>query len=129
MSARPLDVVRACLNAYAGKDRAAIEALIAPGYRFTSPLDNGLDRKTYFERCWPNSKSLESFDFICGAEDGERAFVVYEARTNADKTLRNCEVHTVRNGKLEATEVYFGWNLPHPAPDGSFIEIGNDGHS
>jgi hypothetical protein len=122
MTARPLDIVRGCLEAYARKDRAAIEALIAPGYRFTSPLDNAIDRATYFERCWPNGAFLKAFDFICGAENGDRAFVVYEACTDAGKRFRNCEVHTVRNGKLESTEVYFGWNLPHPAREGSFID-------
>ena len=61
-------ISRACLQAYVDKDRDAAEALIADDFRFTSPLDNALDRKTYFERCWPNSKSMESFEIVeeCG---------------------------------------------------------------
>jgi ketosteroid isomerase-like protein len=54
--------------------------------------------------------------------DGERAFVTYEARTSAGKRFRNTEVHTVRDGKLAATEVYFGWDVPHKAPSGGFLE-------
>ena len=42
----------------------AFEALIAADFHFTSPLDNRIDRETYFERCWPNSKTIEGFDFL-----------------------------------------------------------------
>lgn len=45
--------------------------------------------------------------------------------TDSGKRFRNSEAHTVRDGKLLATEVYFGWDLPHRAPEGSFVE--NDG--
>ena len=127
MATDALAVVRACLKAYVDKDRNAIEALIAGDYLFTSPLDNALDRATYFAICWPNSKAVKSFDFIAGAEDGDRAFVVYEGETLAGKRFRNCEVHTVRGGKLVSTEVYFGWNVPHPAPAGKHVD--NDGAS
>jgi hypothetical protein len=44
MAASPLTVARGCLEAYVAKDRAAIEALIAKDYHFTSPIDNALDR-------------------------------------------------------------------------------------
>ena len=29
---------------------------------------------------------------------------------------------TVRDGKIVEVEVYFGWNVPHPAPSGGFVE-------
>jgi len=113
MATDPLAVVRACLKAYVDKDRTAIEAMIASDYHFTSPLDNALDRASYFAICWPNSAAMKSFDFITGAEDGDRAFVVYEGETLAGKRFRNCEVHAVRDGRLVSTEVYFGWDVPH----------------
>jgi hypothetical protein len=122
LATAPLAVVRACLKAYVDKDRNAIEALIAGDYRFTSPLDNALDRTSYFAICWPNSAAMKSFDFIAGAQDGDRAFVVYEGETSAGKRFRNCEVHTVRGGKLVSTEVYFGWNVPHRVPAGTHVD-------
>jgi ketosteroid isomerase-like protein len=121
MKTSPIEIARACLNAYVDKDRAAIEALIATDFHFTSPLDNAIDRQTYFQRCWPNSEAIESFDFIHAAEAGDRAFVVYEARVKSGKRFRNCEVYTSRDGKLVATEVYFGWDLPHRAGIGGFF--------
>ena len=36
--------------------------------------------------------------------------------------FRNCEMYTVRDGKLVATEVYFGWNLPHRVPKGAHAD-------
>jgi hypothetical protein len=122
VSVSPVTVVRACLQAYVDKDQGAIEKLIADEYRFTSPLDNALDRANYFERCWPNSPAIAAFTVIHEATDGECAFVTYEARTSTGKRFRNTEVHVVRDGRLIATEVYFGWDVPHKAPLGGFLE-------
>lgn len=110
----------ACLQAYVDKARGAAEALIADDFRFTSPLDNALDRSTYFERCWPNSRLMTRVQIIEAVDDGDRAFVIYEADMGK-KRFRNCEMHTSRDGKLVAVEVYFGWDLPHPAPSGAFV--------
>lgn len=115
------DVARACLKAYVDKDRAAIEALVAEDFRFTSPLDNALDRASYFERCWPNSAAMKSAHVVECAQDGPQVFIVYEADTG-NKRFRNCEMHTVHAGRLVAVEVYFGWDLPHPAAAGRFVE-------
>jgi len=117
-----LALAKAALHAYVNKDRNAIESVIADDFHFTSPLDNRLDRATYFNRCWPNSKAMES---VVVAEEsvgfGDRAFVIYEAVAGG-KRFRNCELHVARDGKLVSVEVYFGWNIPHPAPKGQFID-------
>jgi len=118
------ELARACMQAYVDKDRRAAEALIADDFHFTSPLDNALDRATYFARCWPNSASMREVTVVQSVDVGESAFIVYEAGT-AKKRVRNCELHTARNGKLVSVEVYFGWDLPHPAAPGGFVE--NDG--
>ena len=116
------DTARACYQAYIDGNRDAIEALIADDFRFTSPLDNGLNRETYFERCWPNHEHCEAFEFINVQPAGEKVFVVYEARSSHGNTFRNCEILTVRNGKIAEAEVYFGWSLPHDAPEGRFLD-------
>jgi uncharacterized protein YndB with AHSA1/START domain len=54
-------IASATSEAYVAKDRAAIERLIAGDFHFTSPLDNRLDRATYFARCWPNSERFNGF--------------------------------------------------------------------
>jgi ketosteroid isomerase-like protein len=129
VQSNPLALARACFEAYARKDRASIEALLREDFHFTSPIDNALDRTTYLERGWPNRRYTESFDHIYQVEEGDRAFIVYEARTTNGKRFHNAEIHTVRDGKLVALEVYFGWDLPHQAPDRGFIENDCEGHA
>lgn len=117
----PVAVARAAYQAYVDIDRDAIEALIADDFRFTSPLDNGLDRAAYFSRCWPNSKTIAGFDFIHLVTAQDRVFVTYEARTAQGKRFRNTEILRVRNGKITEAEVYFGWDVPHAATAGGFL--------
>lgn len=119
----PVSVVKRALRAFAESDREVLEAVIADDFRFTSPLDNGLDRKTYFERCWPNNEHIKGIDCIASASEGDRAWVMYEGFTN-DKRFRNAEVYTVRGGRITEALVFFGWDVPHPAAAGSFV--GND---
>lgn len=121
MTDETIAVGRAIFDAYVRKDRAAIETLIADDFHFTSPLDNRLDRATYFARCWPNSATIEGFDFVHLVPDGERLFVTYEGR-GGGRRFRNTELLTIENGQVTDVEAYFGWSLPHPAPLGSFIE-------
>ncbi|MEO5883670.1 MAG: nuclear transport factor 2 family protein [Caldimonas sp.] len=121
----PLAVFRKSYRAYVDKDLAAIESILADDFHFTSPIDNRLDRKTYLRICWPNSQGLERFDEVFACEAGDRACIAYEATAKGGKRFRNCEIATVRDGKLVAVEVYFGWNVPHKLADGSHAD--NDG--
>lgn len=116
-----VSIARAAYEAYVSKDRAAIEALIAGDFHFSSPLDNRLDRAGYFARCWPNSKMTESFEFIHLVQHGEQVFVTYEARTTGGRRFRNTEIVTVRGSKIVEVEVYFGWDLPHKGAVGGFV--------
>ena len=58
----PVAIARAAYEAYERKDRTAIEELTAEDFHFSSPLDNRLDRETYFSRCWPNSQTIAAFE-------------------------------------------------------------------
>ena len=86
-------VVRGVYKAYETKDRAAIEALLAHDFHFTSPLDNRVDRATYFKVCWPNSESVQRFDLVSLVVDGDKAFVTYEAQWThkGTRAFRNTE--------------------------------------
>jgi ketosteroid isomerase-like protein len=118
----PGAIARAAYECYVNQDRAKLEQLIAEDFHFTSPLDNRIDRKTYFERCWPNSENMAGIDFKHMVVEGDRVFVVYESMTRDGKWFRNCELVTVRDGQLTEVEVYFGWDLPHKAAPGGSID-------
>jgi hypothetical protein len=57
-SVAPVSVAKKTYQAYVNKDRAAIESLVAEDFRFTSPLDNCINRETYFARCWARHARL-----------------------------------------------------------------------
>jgi ketosteroid isomerase-like protein len=120
-TARNVAIARAAYESYVRKDRAALEKLIAADFHFTSPLDNRLDRETYFRRCWPNSKVIQGFDFIHLVTDADRVFVTYEGRNTNGRRFRNTEILTIRDQQIVDVEVYFGWSLPHKAPQGGFL--------
>ena len=118
-------IARAAYEAYVTKDRAAIEELIAEDFHFTSPLDNRLDRETYFQRCWPNSEMIAGFDFIHLVIDSDRVFVTYEGRNTDGRRFRYTEILTIRDHHIVDVEVYFGWSVPHTAPQGGFVNEEN----
>ena len=121
-TARNVEIARAAYDAYVTKDRAALEAIIARDFHFTSPLDNHLDRETYFRRCWPNSKTIAGFEFIHFVPDGDRVFVTYEGRNSNGHRFRNTEILTIRDAQIVDVEVYFGWPVPHRAAQGGFVD-------
>ena len=98
-------IARAAYEAYVAKDRAAIERWIAPDFHFTSPLDNRIDRATYFARCWPNSETINDFDFINLVADGDKVFVTYEGRHADGRVFRNTEIVTVHQNQIVDVEV------------------------
>jgi ketosteroid isomerase-like protein len=115
-------VARASYEAYVKKDRAAIEKLIAQDFHFTSPLDNQIDRATYFARCWPNSELISGFDFVRLVPSGDEVVVTYVARTKKGASFRNTEILTIQHSQIVNVEVYFGWPLPHKAPVGGYVD-------
>ena len=116
-------IVRASYEAYVRKDREALEALIDEDFHFSSPLDNRIDRATYFARCWPNSEGISGFQFIHLVQQGHIVFVTYEGTRQGGGRFRNTEVVTVRGERIVEVEVYFGWSIPHPAPAGGFTNV------
>jgi ketosteroid isomerase-like protein len=122
--ADPIAVAKKSYQAYVDKDRAALEQVIADDFHFSSPLDNRIDRRTYFARCWPNSENIADFKFIYLVHEDHRVFVTYEGHSSSGKGFRNTEILTIRHGKLVEAEVYFGWSLPHEAASGGFTNPG-----
>jgi ketosteroid isomerase-like protein len=115
------EIVRACFVAYEDKDRQAIEEILSSDFTFTSPLDNKIDRRTYLDRCWPISKNVQDFKLVNLAASGSQVFVTYVSTLDSGKSFRNTEIFEVADGKIKSVEVYFGWDVPHKAANGSFL--------
>ena len=112
MAADRLQLVRDSYTAYETGDRALIERVIADDdFTFSAPPDVGIDRATYFERCWPNGQHMARFDFVRLRETDDEVLVTYEA-TRADGTrFRNTELFGFEGDRIARVEVYFGWDL------------------
>jgi ketosteroid isomerase-like protein len=106
-----LKLTRDSYRAYEIADRRLIEDLLTDDFTFYSPADVGIDRGTYFERCWPNSELIESFECKRLVEMEGEVLVTYEATKTDGKRFRNTEILTFEGDKICRVEVYFGWNL------------------
>jgi ketosteroid isomerase-like protein len=106
-----LKISRDCYGAYVSGDRRVVEDLLTDDFTFYSPADVGIDRAAYFERCWPNSKMVKSFDFKRLVEAGDEVVVTYESTKTDGSRFRNTEVLTFRSDKICKAEVYFWWDL------------------
>ena len=104
-------LAREMYEAFAAGDRETVERLLAEDFTFHSPPDPELDRAGYFERCWPNHDTIDSFDFVRVVEDGDEVIVTYEAAKADGRRLRNTEVLTFEGDRLRRAEVYFGWDV------------------
>jgi ketosteroid isomerase-like protein len=106
-----LQAVRDSYRAYESGDRALIESILSPGFTFYSPRDDGLDRATYFERCWPNAGALDKFEFVRLVEADDEVYVTYEATRTDGTRFRNTEIFGFDGDRIAKVEVYFGWDL------------------
>ena len=112
-----LQIARESYGAYVSGDRSVIERVMGDELIFSSPADVGIDRATYFERCWPNAEMIAAFEFKRLAESGDdEVLVTYEASRNDGTRFRNTEILTFDGDKIREVEVYFGWDLEPGAP-------------
>jgi ketosteroid isomerase-like protein len=103
---------RRLYEAFVAGDRGFVESILAEDLEFFSPVDVGLDRAGYFERCWPGSGQGGTFEFVRLIEAGDEVIVTYEM-TKPDGTKgRNTEVLTFSGEQICRVEVYFGWDVP-----------------
>ena len=87
-----LKLAREAYGAYESGDRRVIERLLSDDFTFYSPPDPGIDRAAYFERCWPNAESIESFEFKRLVEAGNEVIVTYESTKSDGRRFRNTEI-------------------------------------
>jgi ketosteroid isomerase-like protein len=106
-----LRAVRDVYTAYETGDRSLVEDRLSEDFVFYAPPDPGIDRATYFERCWPNSRSIESFDFKRLVPIGDEVLITYEITKADGGRFRNTEILAFAGERICRAEVYFGWDL------------------
>ena len=106
-----LQVVRDIYGAYESGDRSVVERNLAEDFVFSAPPDVGIDRATYFERCWPAAGTIVAYEFPRLFEAGDEVVVTYNATRTKGPRFRNTEIFGFDGDKVNRVEVYFGWNL------------------
>jgi ketosteroid isomerase-like protein len=102
-------LARSYFDAFQNADRAAMEALLAPDFTFTSPFDDRIDRAAYFERCWPHASSFRFRDDKRIFVQGDECFVLYETEGKPGGTFRNAELFRFEGEQLRSVDVFFGF--------------------
>ena len=104
-------IARDLYRAFAAGDRDFVERVLTEDFTFSSPLDVGLDRAGYFERCWPGAGQGQQFDFVRVVQSDDEVIITYEMARADGGRGRNTEILTFRGEQISGAEVYFGWNL------------------
>lgn len=102
------EIIHAVFAAYLANDRKAVEGFFSDDFRFTSPYDDAIDKRTYFERCWRGSGWIERHDLEKIVVDGNKAFVTYACTAKGGKAFRNTEFFVFDGDKVKRIDVYFG---------------------
>ena len=106
-----VNTARELYLAFAAGDRDVVEGILADEFTFSSPVDVGLDRAGYFERCWPGAGQEQQFQFVRLVETGDEVIVTYEMTHQDGGRGRNTEILSFNADRITGAEVYFGWNL------------------
>jgi ketosteroid isomerase-like protein len=102
------DLIRVLFDAYMANDRKAVENAFTEDFRFTTPYDDGIDKTTYFERCWTTSAWIERQELEKIFVEGDEAFVTYFCAAKDGKRFRNTEFFVFAGDRIERIDVYFG---------------------
>jgi ketosteroid isomerase-like protein len=114
------DLVRGVFAAYRANDRQSVEDSLTEDFRFTSPFDDGIDKATYFAKCWRDTGWIERQDLERIFVDGDAAFVTYQCVAKDGKRFRNTEFFVFAGDRVRSIDVYFGAEYR----DGSFVPQG-----
>jgi len=102
------DLVRGVFAAYRANDRQSVEESLTEDFRFTSPFDDGIDKVTYFAKCWRDTGWIAKQELERIFVDGDAAFVTYHCVAKDGKSFRNTEFFVFTGDKVRSIDVYFG---------------------
>jgi ketosteroid isomerase-like protein len=111
-------IIRALFAAYLANNRKAVEDVLSPDFHFTSPYDDRIDKRTYFERCWRSSDWIERHELERIFVRGDEAFATYKCVAKGGKSFRNTEFFIFESEKVKSIDVYFGATYQ----DGVFVK-------
>jgi hypothetical protein len=108
-------VVKAFYSGFEKHDWNTVAAQLAGDFTFSSAAgDNHIPIKEFKEKCWPTNKSFKKVRFVKWGDGGDKLFLIVEMTTTDHKLIRNVDVYSFKNGKMESMECYFGSGGGYP---------------
>ena len=105
------ELVSASVAAFKAQDREAAERIFAPGFVFTSPQDDHIDRARWFERCFPTAARFDSHELLEIVPTRSGVLSLYEYELKNGERYRNTELAVVRDGQIAEVQVFFGGRI------------------
>lgn len=102
-------------KAFAAGDKEYFEQNLADDFTFSAPPDPLITRAEYFERWSKSDAKNPQPDIKRSIVHGNEVIVTYELPHEDGSRGRNTEIHTISEGKIKRTEVYWGWSIDKPA--------------
>jgi ketosteroid isomerase-like protein len=103
------EVARSYYRVYQSVHRAAMEALLADDFTFTSPWDDHISRARYFEHCWPHAGEFRFREPMKVFVQGDEAVVIYETEGKQGGTFHNAELLRFAGDRIRSIDVFFGF--------------------
>ena len=104
-----IQLTKGLYEAFMSGDRKFYEEHLSDDFVFSSPVDVGLDKDGYFNRCWPGAGKGGKINYIRLIESNDEVVVTYESISAGAKKGRNTEIICFKDNKVSRIEVYFGW--------------------
>src|SRR5262245_39311248 len=98
------DLVRKYFAVFHARDRTTAEAMLSDDFTFSSPLDDKIPKKAYFERCWPNGDHQSALELEKVFGNGTEVFVTYSGSHTDGTQFRNTEFFRTDAEKIAQVE-------------------------
>jgi ketosteroid isomerase-like protein len=105
------DTVKRLFAAYLAQHPDIVDPMLTGDFTFSSPRDDHIDRKSYFEHCWPKEKVFRDIHIEHLVADGDDVIVGYRAEKTDGGSFRNIELIRFAGDRIAEVNVYFGRSL------------------
>ena len=114
------DIIRKYFAVFHARDQDTAEAMLSDDFTVSSPLDDKINKKAYFDRCWPNGEHLSAHQIDKAFAEGDEIFVTFSCVHNDGTRFHNTEFFRTEAGQITEVIVYFG---SETAVDGQEAEL------
>lgn len=106
------ELVKEFLSAFSKADHNDfVENLLAPSFTFSAPPDPLLNRREFFEKCWPYGTNLKDLEYVRLFEVGDEVILTHDFVDPNGSKQRNTDIFTFDGERITRLEVYFGWEV------------------